>query len=165
MISICTGPECSRQSVAKGLCNAHYQQHNKGQKLRPVKRYKKTGTIAYCPIPGCEREQHSRGLCTRHASTCNRHHLNPKDYFDLYVQGCHNPGCDETANLEVDHDHSCCEGGNSCGKCIRGVLCRGCNMLAYSVDNGKGCKKYMDGILRYLAAERPSLSQWERLYK
>lgn len=30
-------------------------------------------------------------------------------------------------NLNVDHDHGCCPVGRSCGKCIRGLLCRTCN--------------------------------------
>lgn len=29
----------------------------------------------------------------------------------------------------VDHDHSCCPGDMTCGKCIRGVLCSRCNKL------------------------------------
>lgn len=29
--------------------------------------------------------------------------------------------------LAVDHDHGCCPGKRSCGKCIRGALCSHCN--------------------------------------
>lgn len=28
----------------------------------------------------------------------------------------------------VDHDHDCCPGKRSCGKCVRGVLCFSCNV-------------------------------------
>lgn len=31
-------------------------------------------------------------------------------------------------DLTVDHDHRCCPPSKSCGNCIRGLLCHGCNM-------------------------------------
>ena len=33
----------------------------------------------------------------------------------------------EDQRLSVDHDHDCCGKGRACKRCIRGLLCRGCN--------------------------------------
>lgn len=31
-------------------------------------------------------------------------------------------------HVHVDHDHRCCPRLKSCGRCIRGLLCRACNI-------------------------------------
>jgi hypothetical protein len=47
---------------------------------------------------------------------------------------CGNPP--EKERLSVDHDHQCCAGDRSCGKCVRGLLCRHCNvMLGHAKDS------------------------------
>lgn len=41
---------------------------------------------------------------------------------------CRRPFEDGVVVMQVDHDHSCCPvKGRSCGKCVRGLLCRPCN--------------------------------------
>lgn len=42
---------------------------------------------------------------------------------------CQAPGPGK-GGWHTDHDHRCCPGSASCGKCIRGILCHGCNTTA-----------------------------------
>jgi hypothetical protein len=46
------------------------------------------------------------------------------------------PGRKTKDVLAVDHDHKCCPGKTSCGKCVRGLLCTHCNhMLGSGMDD------------------------------
>lgn len=62
-----------------------------------------------------------------------------------------------TARLAVDHDHSCCPGGSSCGKCIRGLLCSKCNheLLGAAHDSAQ----VLINALEYLTRP-PSTGEW-----
>ena len=55
-----------------------------------------------------------------------------------------------SVRLNVDHDHSCCLGNFSCGNCIRGLLCRSCNMaLGGFKDNENILKSALQYIKSY----------------
>ena len=164
MTEMCVGPECDRQSVVRGLCSSHYQQKRKGRELTPVRRSRKTQVITYCPVPNCKREMHSRGLCSRHKSICTNHRINTDDYLWMYEQGCRNPNCDQTQDLQVDHDHACCPGGTSCGKCVRGLLCYSCNRLVMIVETYDKSPEEITGIREYLLSQREPISEFTPAY-
>ena len=43
--------------------------------------------------------------------------------------------------FHIDHDHACCAGPTSCGGCVRGLLCRDCNLKLGAVEkDGFGVK-------------------------
>jgi len=63
----------------------------------------------------------------------SRFNITPEQYLGMYEsQGGVCAACGRESNgadrrLSVDHDHSCCPGKKSCGKCVRGLLCGNCN--------------------------------------
>jgi hypothetical protein len=74
------------------------------------------------------------------------------DYIDLMKK--QNGVCaickreDESGKrLSVDHDHSCCAGVSSCGKCIRGLLCSRCNRTLGMVEDNVD---YLNSMIEYL---------------
>jgi hypothetical protein len=38
------------------------------------------------------------------------------------------------SRLSIDHDHRCCPGNGSCGRCVRALLCASCNLLVGRVE-------------------------------
>lgn len=66
--------------------------------------------------------------------------MTPERYDELLALqggGCGVCGGDPgDEHFHIDHDHSCCPGKKSCGKCIRGLLCGECNrMLGLAHDD------------------------------
>jgi hypothetical protein len=47
-------------------------------------------------------------------------------------------------SLSVDHDHDCCSGSKSCGKCIRGILCQSHNSAVRSLEFHLWAQEYIN---------------------
>lgn len=146
----CSVETCTHKPLAKDLCGAHYQQKYRGDEFRDVARYRE------CPIPDCGRNSKSAvtDLCKVHYKMSWRYSLTREDLIQMWTNAqCMNPGCGTRENLHVDHDHSCCDYSFdtkhkvSCGKCVRGLLCRTCNLgLGYMQEDPRRIK----GLLVYL---------------
>jgi hypothetical protein len=51
----------------------------------------------------------------------------------------------------VDHDHDCCPGTGSCGACVRGLLCKRCNLM---LGNAKDSTDILAAAMKYLLDRR-----------
>lgn len=97
------------------------------------------------------------GGCRKpYISAINKHHLNTTDALRLITartcELCHERfsiGEDGRRNAVIDHDHRCCSGPNSCGHCVRGVLCHRCNHTIASLEHVVGVG--LEQVLAYLA--------------
>ena len=67
--------------------------------------------------------------------------IDPDRYREMLTDGCRICGAFE--DLHVDHDHSCCPGQTTCGKCVRGILCK---------DHNLGIGRFHDNPEELLAA-------------
>lgn len=69
---------------------------------------------------------------SRRYNLAHRYGMSADDYEErLAAQGGRCAICRTAdpgwASFAVDHDHACCSGTRSCGRCVRGLLCRACN--------------------------------------
>jgi hypothetical protein len=60
---------------------------------------------------------------------------------------CKTPQSELKYRLSVDHNHNCCFGRRTCGKCVRGLLCFSCNV---SLGKFKESKELLNNAIRYL---------------
>ena len=61
-------------------------------------------------------------------------------------------GCSEETEYHpfgVDHDHACCPGIVSCGKCVRGIICNLCNRTLGMVNDDI---ERLEKLVQYLLA-------------
>jgi hypothetical protein len=78
-----------------------------------------------------------------------------KEQFEKKMENqgwkCLNCKSDLENNFNIDHDHKCCEGRYSCGNCVRGILCGGCNRgLGFFKDN----TEYLKSAIEYLNSHK-----------
>jgi hypothetical protein len=99
--------------------------------------------LFYC-CKGCARQNGRAAVYRRYSITAEQYDAM------LAAQGGVCAVCAQECSrghLSVDHDHACCPGEKSCGKCIRGLLCRSCNQ---ALGHMKDDADRLEAAARYL---------------
>lgn len=144
-MNVCSFEGCSRRTASR-LCLTHSRQLSRRGYLTPI-----YGSHSHaCSIESCSKNSTGIGiLCLSHAASAGRYTISHETYADFYSRGC--AVCKRSdKKLCVDHDHSCCSGGTSCGKCVRGMVCHSCNLLLAGVDkSGLSLEELMKNVSAY----------------
>lgn len=100
----------------------------------------------------CHRERRTQASLTRRLTyVAKQYNLTPEQYQALsnrYSGLCWI--CRYRKGRQVDHDHKCCAGKTSCGKCVRGLLCGPCNkFLGFIRDDVTTLQNGIDYLNEY----------------
>lgn len=132
----CTLDGCDRPHSAQGLCGTHYDQQRKGRQMRTPRAKAPAGEYPKgCTYPGCDVRAHVRGLCVKHYGRGVSQYV--RDALLAAQDGhclCGSTDPSPHPTWHLDHDHTCALHGQDsyCLQCLRGMLCRDCNVKALS---------------------------------
>lgn len=69
----------------------------------------------------------------------------------------------QSQRLAVDHDHACCPGPISCGNCIRGLVCKSCNLDILGWIERLGDALTFARRMQMYFEHPPAKGEWERI--
>jgi hypothetical protein len=139
----CLVDGCKRPHYAKTLCRTHYarnMRHGDPETLQSNKQKTYANGANYLQLKAYH-------LMYTYKMTMDEFVLRTKHGCEI----CGDKPKDRT--LQVDHDHNCCNGWKTCGKCVRGILCNRCNGLVDKYETGliRSDNKRLTSIEQYLA--------------
>lgn len=98
------------------------------------------------------RQQFCSESCYMSAYSLRKYNLTKERWWEIFAaQGyaclCGATEVSSRGGWHVDHDHSCCSKGGSCGSCVRGILCGNCNL---TLGNAKDSPATLTALADYL---------------
>lgn len=106
----------------------------------------------YCPAHTRKREKRTgqRVPYDREATERWRYGVTSRDLWEAQGGACGVCAApidlDKPRSAAIDHDHKCCPGTETCGACLRGLLCFTCNRMLGFIEN----PAFMQGAISYL---------------
>lgn len=150
----CSVSECIEPVHSRYLCSVHYRRFARSGTVELLGKLCKVPecmerrppgrAFSYCLFHAAEKrtESNRRGQATykeKHpeavinAQMLNRNGITWERYGEMLAAQdgkcavCRTDKPGGTGRWHIDHNHVCCPGRRSCGKCIRGLLCSTCN--------------------------------------
>lgn len=134
----CSVENCDNNHYAYTYCRMHYARYKRyGTTERKNKPIAKDNTYYFKGKPYIK-----KAYVLKH-----KYNMEMAEFEERSAKGCELCGDKPTHSLHVDHDHKCCDGPVTCGKCVRGIVCNRCN---------KAIDKYETGLMR---PDYPNLEQ------
>ena len=165
---LCEIDGCEKDSHAQGLCSTHYARLlRSGSVDDPL-------VLVGCSSPeGCDRPHNARGLCTTHYSRLFKrrgylkytYRMTEDDWETLFVsQGrrclvCLTETTRGDSSWHTHHDHRCCPGNRSCGRCVIGILCGPCNVGMGSLGDDPERLERAAALMRRVRHDEAVLSE------
>ena len=145
----CIVKTCNKKHYSMNYCGSHYARLQSDAGIRaeiPVK------SLIYgkenCDVVFCKNKHKARGLCSTHDATKRTYGLTSEELVERLSRPCE--VCGVKDNLTIDHDHTCCPGRTSCGKCVRGTVCQHCNRsMGQAKDSIEILRSLADYLERY----------------
>lgn len=135
----CSVEDCKNPHYAKTWCRMHYA------------RMLRNGQLESMNVPVDSSRTYVYGgvkhLRNRDYHLMYKYKVTLEEFNKRAANGCEVCGDKPERSLHVDHDHNCCNGKVTCGNCVRGIVCSGCNKI---ID------KYETGLIR---ADHPLLEK------
>jgi Recombination endonuclease VII len=131
----CSSTNCKRPVSAAGLCQRHF--------ANGVDTWVH-GTPGECAVEPCTAVAWGV-LCRNHRNRAAQYHLAIRELVELIGDGtCE--GCKgKFKDLDIHHDHSCCDISASCGNCVVAALCGSCNKSSgYAKDDPELLRRLAD---------------------
>jgi hypothetical protein len=171
----CSVDGCDRKHYGNGYCNGHYLQARAGKTpTGPVRPNRRNGATLERDDKGrklciaCQLWLDEDNFSAHHgtkdhlqvrcrpcvyvARHFTQYGLKPEDIARIMREQSHRCAicmADISGRYVVDHDHACCPGVRSCGQCVRGFLCDGCNL---GLGAFKDSPVAMRAAIRYVEA-------------